>query len=97
VKVAHFSLEGGRRGALSSACGGTLRAERNLETYDPDVLAKVMFWGSLGTLGWTHVGYPVLAAALARVRDRPVRRHEIEPTVTFVLAASTDRTDELEV
>ena len=51
------------------------------------MLAKVVFWGSLGTLGWTHVGYPVLAAALARVRGRPVRTREIEPTVTFVVAA----------
>ena len=46
-----------------------------------------MFWGSLGALGWTHVGYPLAVAALARLRARPVRAEEIEPTVAFVVPA----------
>ena len=46
-----------------------------------------MFWGSLGALAWTHVGYPVLAATLARTHTRPVRKGDVEPPVTFVLAA----------
>jgi cellulose synthase/poly-beta-1,6-N-acetylglucosamine synthase-like glycosyltransferase len=51
------------------------------------VLAKTLFWGSLGALAWTHVGYPVAAAALARLRARPVRKAEITPEVTVVVAA----------
>ncbi|MEP6910457.1 MAG: glycosyltransferase family 2 protein [Actinomycetota bacterium] len=51
------------------------------------MLRKTLFWGSLGALGWTHVGYPLTAAALARLRTRPVRKREIEPTVTFIVAA----------
>jgi cellulose synthase/poly-beta-1,6-N-acetylglucosamine synthase-like glycosyltransferase len=51
------------------------------------VIRKALFWGSLGALGWTHVGYPVAAALLARVRNRPVRKEDIEPTVTFIVAA----------
>jgi cellulose synthase/poly-beta-1,6-N-acetylglucosamine synthase-like glycosyltransferase len=49
-----------------------------------------VFWGSLGALGWTHVGYPILASALARVRGRPVHKRDIEPTVTFIIAAHNE-------
>jgi cellulose synthase/poly-beta-1,6-N-acetylglucosamine synthase-like glycosyltransferase len=56
-------------------------------SYDWRVLAKVVFWGSVGALGWTHVGYPLLAAVLARVRDRPVRKRDLEPTVALIVAA----------
>jgi cellulose synthase/poly-beta-1,6-N-acetylglucosamine synthase-like glycosyltransferase len=51
------------------------------------VLAKAVFWGSLGALAWTHVGYPLAASALARVRSRPVRKGDLELTVTFIVAA----------
>ena len=46
-------------------------------------LLKVAFWGSLGALAWTHVGYPLAAAAAARARTRPVRRDpDATPSVT---------------
>lgn len=48
---------------------------------------KALFWLSLGALLWTHVLYPLAAAALARMRTRRVRQDEIEPTVTVVVAA----------
>ena len=51
------------------------------------MLVRTLFWGSLGALGWTHVGYPLVVAGLARVRHRRVRKREIEPTVTLVVAA----------
>jgi glycosyltransferase involved in cell wall biosynthesis len=51
------------------------------------VLAKTLFWGSLGALAWTHVGYPAAAAALARLRPRPVRKEDLTPDVTIVVAA----------
>ena len=51
------------------------------------MLAKTLFWGSLGALAWTHLGYPVAAAALARLRPRPVQKDEITPDVTIVVAA----------
>jgi cellulose synthase/poly-beta-1,6-N-acetylglucosamine synthase-like glycosyltransferase len=51
------------------------------------VLAKILFWSSLGALAWTQAGYPVAAAALARLRGRPVRKREIEPSVTLIVAA----------
>jgi cellulose synthase/poly-beta-1,6-N-acetylglucosamine synthase-like glycosyltransferase len=51
------------------------------------VIAKVVFWGSVGALAWTQAGYPVAAAVLARLRGRPVRKAPIEPTVTLIVAA----------
>jgi cellulose synthase/poly-beta-1,6-N-acetylglucosamine synthase-like glycosyltransferase len=47
----------------------------------------MLFWGSVGALGWTHVGYPLLTAALAGLRPRPVAKREIEPSVTLIVAA----------
>jgi cellulose synthase/poly-beta-1,6-N-acetylglucosamine synthase-like glycosyltransferase len=51
------------------------------------VVATVLFWSSLGALAWTQVGYPLAAAALARVRGKVVRKDEIEPSVTLIVAA----------
>ena len=51
------------------------------------MIAKAVFWGSLGALGWTHVGYPLLAAAFARVHERPVRTSDVEPTVSLIVPA----------
>ena len=50
-------------------------------------MLRAVFWLSAGALGWTHVGYPLTAAALARRRPRPVRREETTPEVTVVVAA----------
>ena len=51
-------------------------------------LARALFWGSLGALAWTHAGYPLAARALARVRERPVRRDEDAlPAVSVVVTA----------
>ena len=51
------------------------------------MLARALFWGSLGALAWTHAGYPLAAAALARVRSRPVCKRDIEPRVALIVAA----------
>ncbi|HEY7178619.1 MAG TPA: glycosyltransferase family 2 protein [Gaiella sp.] len=51
-------------------------------------VAKTLFWGALGALAWTHVGYPLAAGALARVRARPVARNpSAEPSVALIVAA----------
>jgi hypothetical protein len=41
------------------------------------MLARWLFWSSLGALAWTHVGYPLVSAILARVRARPVHKREL--------------------
>ncbi|MDH4176401.1 MAG: glycosyltransferase family 2 protein [Thermoleophilia bacterium] len=52
------------------------------------MLVKALFWGSLGALAWTHVGYPLAVAARARARPRPVRGEPgAEPSVTVIVAA----------
>ena len=51
------------------------------------MIAKVLFWSSLGALAWTQAGYPLFAAALARVRSRPVGRRDTTPTVSLIVAA----------
>ncbi|HET7514299.1 MAG TPA: glycosyltransferase family 2 protein [Gaiella sp.] len=49
---------------------------------------KTLFWGSAAALAWTHVGYPLAAGALARVRERRVAKDPAaEPSVTVVVAA----------
>ncbi|MDP8910685.1 MAG: glycosyltransferase family 2 protein [Actinomycetota bacterium] len=54
------------------------------------MLGKTLFWGSLGALAWTHAGYPLTAAALARLRPRRVRKADILPSVTVVVAAHNE-------
>src|SRR2546423_5406010 len=51
------------------------------------MLLKGLFWGSLGALAWTHVGYPAAAALAARVRRRPVSKGGLTPRVTVIVAA----------
>ena len=54
-------------------------------------VGKTLFWGALGALAWTHVGYPLAAGALARVRERRVAKDpEAEPTVAVVVAAHNE-------
>src|SRR4029077_10037707 len=55
--------------------------------YDSPVRVKVLFWSSLGALAWTQAGYPLTAPALARLRGRPVRKDDIEPAVSLIVAA----------
>jgi glycosyltransferase involved in cell wall biosynthesis len=51
------------------------------------VFARIVFWGGATALAWTHVGYPLAAAAAARLRPRPVRRRDGEPSVSVIVAA----------
>ena len=52
------------------------------------VVAKTLFWGSLGALAWTHAGYPLATGALARVRGRRVAKDTaFEPSVSVIVAA----------
>jgi cellulose synthase/poly-beta-1,6-N-acetylglucosamine synthase-like glycosyltransferase len=46
---------------------------------------EIVFWASLAALAWTHIGYPLGVAALARLRPRPPRRGAILPLVTLVV------------
>src|SRR6267142_668542 len=51
------------------------------------LVLKALFWGSAGALAWTHAGYPLAAAALARVRPKAVRKGDMTPSVTLIVPA----------
>ena len=53
--------------------------------------ARTVFWLSAGGLAWTHVGYPLAAAALSRLRPRLVRKEDLTPDVTVVVAAHDEQ------
>jgi cellulose synthase/poly-beta-1,6-N-acetylglucosamine synthase-like glycosyltransferase len=56
------------------------------------VVARALFWASFGALLWTHLGYPLAAAALARLRPRAVRSNDgAVPTVCLVVAAYNEQ------
>jgi cellulose synthase/poly-beta-1,6-N-acetylglucosamine synthase-like glycosyltransferase len=54
------------------------------------IVLGVLFWVSLALLAWTHVLYPAVVAGVARVGQRRVRKADIEPTVTVVVAAHNE-------
>jgi cellulose synthase/poly-beta-1,6-N-acetylglucosamine synthase-like glycosyltransferase len=49
--------------------------------------STLVYWSSLGLVAYTYAGYPLIINALARLRPKPTRASDIEPSVTFVLAA----------
>jgi cellulose synthase/poly-beta-1,6-N-acetylglucosamine synthase-like glycosyltransferase len=51
------------------------------------VFVRALFWASVAALGWAHVGYPLAAAAAARLRERRVRREDVLPDVSVIVAA----------
>ena len=51
------------------------------------MILKPLFWASLGGLAWTHVGYPLAAAGLRRLRTREVAKDDITPSVSVIVPA----------
>ena len=56
------------------------------------IVLEILFWFSLAALVWTHAAYPACAALLARIAPRQVRKADIEPAVTVILAAYNEET-----
>ena len=54
------------------------------------VVVAALFWVALCALVWTHVGYPLFAAVVARIWPRPVAKRDIEPSVSVVVAAHNE-------
>lgn len=52
--------------------------------------ATWIFWLSFGILLYTWLGYPLLLFLLERTLFRPIRKGDIEPTVTIVLCAHNE-------
>ena len=54
-------------------------------------MLRAIFWVAGGALAWTHVGYPLAAAALARRRPAPSDKEDVTPDVTVVSPPTTRR------
>ena len=50
-------------------------------------LLAFIFWASVGALLYAYAGYPACASLLASVRRRPVRKGNVQPSVTILIAA----------
>lgn len=58
-----------------------------------EFILRLVFWLSAAALAYTYVGYPLLVAAFARLRPRPVRRAPLEPNVTVIITAYNEQRD----
>jgi glycosyltransferase involved in cell wall biosynthesis len=54
-------------------------------------VVEIVFWVAVGLIVYTHAGYPLLLAALARLRPRPHWADSEPPPVTLVIAAHDER------
>ena len=52
--------------------------------------SSILYWSSLGVVGYTYLGYPVAVHLLSKVRSREVRQSTIEPTVSVVICAHNE-------
>lgn len=50
-------------------------------------MAELIFWLFVTAIGYTYIGYSLIILLLAGLVNRPVRRAEIEPPVTFLITA----------
>jgi glycosyltransferase involved in cell wall biosynthesis len=55
------------------------------------VVVQVLFWVSLVGLLWTQAIYSLFAAAVARLRPRPVRKGGFAPAVSVIVAAHDEQ------
>lgn len=57
------------------------------------LLAQIIFCGALALLLYTYIGYPVLMFILSRVYALPVKRVNIFPRVSMIIAAHNEEAD----
>lgn len=50
-------------------------------------MSEWIFWASLGILAYGYLGFPLLVAAVGRLRRKRVSRREIRPSLSVVIAA----------
>ena len=51
---------------------------------------QIAFWGSVALVVYAYVGYPIALAIVARLRSRAVKRADIRPRVSFIVAAHNE-------
>lgn len=50
-------------------------------------MAVLAFWLSLVSIGYTYAGFPLLIGVAGRLRDRVVRRRQVTPRLSLIIAA----------
>ncbi|MBI3978110.1 MAG: glycosyltransferase family 2 protein [Chloroflexi bacterium] len=53
-------------------------------------MRRFLFWGSIGLILYTYVGFPLLVLLRGLLRPRPVRSADVTPTVSLVVAARNE-------
>lgn len=48
---------------------------------------KIIFWASLIILFYIYLGYPILLIFLSFIRNKPVRKDNIEPSISIIIPA----------
>jgi poly-beta-1,6-N-acetyl-D-glucosamine synthase len=54
---------------------------------------KLLFWISLALIAYVYLGYAILLALYSCLRRHPIRRQQITPTVSIVIAARNEATN----
>jgi cellulose synthase/poly-beta-1,6-N-acetylglucosamine synthase-like glycosyltransferase len=54
------------------------------------IVVTVLFWLATVALVWTHALYPVAATTLAWLHTRPVRKSDVFPSVSLIIAAHNE-------
>ena len=58
-----------------------------------DLIAQAVFIAAIAVMAFIYIGYPALMFALSLVLRRPVRRADITPRVTVIIAAYNEERD----
>jgi cellulose synthase/poly-beta-1,6-N-acetylglucosamine synthase-like glycosyltransferase len=57
------------------------------------IAVETVFWVSVAALGYTYAGYPLLVFLISALRSRPVRKEEIERSVSVIITAYNEERD----
>ncbi|MBO0861801.1 MAG: glycosyltransferase family 2 protein [Chloracidobacterium sp.] len=58
-----------------------------------DLIAQLVFVASMAMIAFTYAGYPSLMFAISLILRRPVRREDITPQVSLIIAAYNEERD----
>jgi glycosyltransferase involved in cell wall biosynthesis len=53
-------------------------------------VTELLFWAAATVVGWTYVGFPVVATLRGRLRPRPVSAAPVTPSISLIIAARNE-------
>ena len=54
---------------------------------------EVIFWLSIGAVGYAYIGYPLLLTVISLIRPKPIRSNPWTPSVSVIIAAYNEERD----